>query len=144
VGDQIVVCREPAFGATRHVARVVLAVMSKVPEMRSAMNIRYSPAIIKACEKLDFRMASFDRKMEPENIKEKEGSTLEWGTREAIKMLDHIPDCVYDKGEIGKEPMIRVLGKEPMDVVEKVWKIFQAWKQQENQKNERCRTDSGI
>jgi hydroxymethylpyrimidine kinase/phosphomethylpyrimidine kinase len=41
-GDQIIVCREPTFGATRHVARVVLAVMSKAPELRSAMNIRYN------------------------------------------------------------------------------------------------------
>jgi len=133
VGDQIIVCREPAFGATRHVARVVLAVMSKAPEKRSAMNIRYNPAIIEACKKLDLRPSSFDRKMEPKNIKEKEGSSLEWGTREAIKSLDQIPDCVYDEGEIGKEPMIRVLGKDPMEVVEKVWKIFQAWQQQEKQ-----------
>ncbi len=131
VGDQILVCREPAFGATRHVARVVLAAMSKAPEMRSAMNIRYNPGLIEACEKLGLRMASFDRKMEPKEIKEKEGSTLEWGTREAIKMLDVPPDCVYDEGEVGKEPMIRVLGKDPMDVVEKVWKICRAWQQQE-------------
>jgi hydroxymethylpyrimidine kinase / phosphomethylpyrimidine kinase / thiamine-phosphate diphosphorylase len=131
VVDQIIVCREPAFGATRHVARVVLAVMSKAPEMRSAMNIRFNPAVIEACEKLDFRMAFFDRKMEPADIKEKEGSSLEWGTHKAIKSLDQIPDCVYDKGEIGKEPMVRVLGKDPMEVVEKVWKIFQAWQQQE-------------
>ena len=134
VGDQIVVCREPAFGATRHVARVVLAVMSKAPEMRSAMNIRYNPAIIESCQKLGFRLASFDRKMEPSDIKEKEGSTLEWGTREAIKSPDQIPDCVYDRGETGKEPMVRVLGKNPMEVVEKVWKIFQAWQNQEKQK----------
>lgn len=133
VGDQILTCREPAFGATRHVARVVLAVMSKAPEMRSAMNIRYNPAIIHACKTLDFRMASFDRKMEPKEIKEKEGSSLEWGTREAMKLSDHPPDCVYDEGETGKEPMIRVLGKNPMEVVEKVWKIFQAWQQQEKQ-----------
>jgi hydroxymethylpyrimidine kinase / phosphomethylpyrimidine kinase / thiamine-phosphate diphosphorylase len=131
IGNQIVVCREPAFGATRHVARVVLAVMSKDPEMRSAMNIRYNPAIIEACEKLAFGMTSFDRKLESFDIKEKEGSTLEWGTKEAIKSMDRIPDCVYDKGEIGKEPMVRVLGKNPMDVVEKVSKIFQAWQQQE-------------
>jgi hydroxymethylpyrimidine/phosphomethylpyrimidine kinase len=98
------------------------------------MNIRYNPAIIEACEKMGFRMAFFDRKMEPKDIKEKEGSTLEWGTREAINSLDQIPDCVYDKGETGKEPMVRVLGKDPMEVVEKVWKIFQAWQQQEKQK----------
>jgi hydroxymethylpyrimidine kinase / phosphomethylpyrimidine kinase / thiamine-phosphate diphosphorylase len=130
-GDQIIVCREPAFGATRHVARVVLAAMSKSPEIRSAMNIRYSPVIIETCKKLDLRTAFFDRSMEPKEIKEKEGSTLEWGTRDAMKRIDYVPDCIYDTGEIGKEPMIRVLGKNPMDVVEKVWIIFKAWQQQD-------------
>jgi hydroxymethylpyrimidine kinase / phosphomethylpyrimidine kinase / thiamine-phosphate diphosphorylase len=130
-GEQIIICREPAFGATRHVASVVLAAMSKAPQIRAAMNIRYNQALIEACKKLDLNIAFFDRSMEPKDIKEKEGSTLEWGTCEAMKMDDYPSDCIYDKGEIGKEPMVRVLGKDPMEVVEKVWKIFQAWQQQE-------------
>ena len=131
IGNHIFKCREPAFGATHHVARVVLAVMSKAPEIRSAMNIRYTPSIIEACHKAGFQSAFFDRSLEPMEIKEKEGSTLEWGTIEAIKSLSYPPDCIYDKGEIGKEPMIRVLGKDPLEVVKKVSRIFQAWQYQE-------------
>lgn len=134
VGDHILYCREPAFGASRHIARVVLAVMAKDPDIRSAMNIRYSPSIINACHKAGLRTASFDRGAEPSKIKEKEGSTLEWGTAEAIKTLTHPPDCIYDKGEIGKEPMIRVSGKNPMDVVDNVWKIYQNWQHLKKQK----------
>ncbi|MFO8084880.1 MAG: bifunctional hydroxymethylpyrimidine kinase/phosphomethylpyrimidine kinase [Desulfobacterales bacterium] len=131
-GDHIFTCREPAFGATRHMARVVLAVMPKAPEIRSAMNIRYTPSFIDACHKASLRTVSFDRRFEPPEIKEKEGSTLEWGTSEAMKKSTHTPDCIYDKGEVGKEPMIRVLGKNPMDVVEKICRIYQVWQHQDN------------
>ena len=33
---------------------------------------------------------------------------------------------VYDEGEVGKEPMIRILGRSPSEVVEKVLKIGKA------------------
>jgi hydroxymethylpyrimidine/phosphomethylpyrimidine kinase len=91
------------------------------------MNIRYSQAVVDACAKAGLRLASFDRSLEPTDVKEKEGGTLEWGTRRAIEDAKKIPDCVYDEGEKGKEPMIRVLGKNPAEVVRKVREIFNAW-----------------
>ncbi len=127
IGDEIVACREPDFNATRHVARVVRAAMETSPETRSAMNIRYAPAIVEACKKAGLALASFDRSQEPRDVKEKEGGTLEWGTRQAVKSAEIFPDCVYDEGEKGKEPMVRVLGKNPGEVVAKVVKIFDAW-----------------
>jgi len=62
---------------------------------------------------------SFDRKLEPPEVKAMEGRTLVWGVEEAIKATGRVPDVVYDLGEVGKEPMIRVLGNSAMDVVEK-------------------------
>jgi len=32
------------------------------------------------------------------------------------------PDFIYDEGGVGKEPMIRVLGRNPVEVVQKVLK----------------------
>ncbi len=127
VGDEIIACREPAFCATRHVARVVRAAMETSPETRSAMNIRYTPGIVEACRNAGFSLASFDRSLEPVDVKEREGGTLEWGTRQAVKSSGIVPDCVYDEGEKGKEPMVRVLGRNPEEVVAKVMKIFDAW-----------------
>jgi len=48
-----------------------------------------------------------------------EGSTLSWGVGEAIKAEGKVPDVIYDLGDVGKEPMIRVLGFSAMNVVEK-------------------------
>ena len=126
VGERLLICRNPAFGASQHMAKVVLAVMKHDPRVRSAMNIRYSKKMIAVCQGLGLRAVSFDRAEEPEELKAREGSSLERGTQQALEGLGHVPDVVYDEGEVGKEPMIRILGRNPSEVVEKVLKIGKA------------------
>jgi hydroxymethylpyrimidine/phosphomethylpyrimidine kinase len=125
-GERIIVSRPPGFGASRHIARVILTAMKKDPEMRSAMNVRYSAEVLSACRAAGLRIASFDRREEPKEVKEREGSTLEWGTQKALQGMKEVPDVIYDEGDVGKEPMIRVLGKDPMAVIEKVIHIGRA------------------
>ena len=48
---------------------------------------------------------------------------MEWGTKEAITRHGHIPDIIYDTGGKGKESMIRILGKNPKDVINKAYKL---------------------
>jgi hydroxymethylpyrimidine kinase/phosphomethylpyrimidine kinase len=103
------------FGASRHVARVVLAAMHYVPEMRSALNLRYSADNLSKLKASGLEMASFDRKREPEGVR-----TMEWGTTVAIKKAGKVPDVIFDKGGVGKEPMIRVLGHNPLEVLQKI------------------------
>jgi len=71
-------------------------------------------------------MASFDRADEPPDVKAREGSSLEWGTVHALKRFNGVPDAVFDRGDIGKEPMIRVLGRNPAEVAEKVLRVSKA------------------
>jgi len=123
VGEWPVVCRDPAFGASRHIAKVILAAMRHDPEMRSAMAVRFTEELLQVCRNQGMKVASFDRAQEPREVKEREGSTLEWGTGRAIEAFGRIPDLVYDRGEVGKEPVIRVLGRTPAEVVAKVIKL---------------------
>jgi predicted fused transcriptional regulator/phosphomethylpyrimidine kinase len=120
LGERAGVLCAPAFGASTHIARVILAAMRHDPECRAAMNIRFSDEILDACRRLGLRLASFDRADEPEDVKNVEGSTLEWGTDAVMARLGASPDGIWDRGEIGKEPMIRVLGRNPGEVVDKV------------------------
>ena len=107
------------FGSSKHVASVILAAMSFDSSMRCAMNIRYSKDTIEKCKKLGFKIGSFDRMHEPGNVK----STMEWGTSHVIRQVGFVPDIIYDTGNVGKEPMIRVLGKNPDDVIKKTHKL---------------------
>jgi hydroxymethylpyrimidine/phosphomethylpyrimidine kinase len=123
IGGVLVTSARPEFGASRHISKIIITAMKMDPSIRSAMNIRFSPEVISASREMGLKIASFDRREEPESIKEIEGSSLEWGTKRAIEKLGQIPDIIYDHGDIGKEPMVRVLGKDPEEVVKKVIEI---------------------
>ena len=121
--DSIVTVADPAFGASRHIASIVLTMMRYDPSYRSAMNLRYSPELVARCEQLGFAVRQFDRREEPEEVKAREGSSLAWGVASVLEEETHVPDAIYDEGDVGKEPMIRVLGTSPMEVVGKALRI---------------------
>jgi hydroxymethylpyrimidine/phosphomethylpyrimidine kinase len=100
-----------AFGASSHIARIVLTTMHYDIFKRAAINIRYSEEAILACEELGFSVESFSREDEPEGV-----STMEWGVSDAIRRAGKIPDVIYDKGGVGKEAMIRVIGRDAVEV----------------------------
>ena len=126
LGEKITTVSGPAFGASKHIASIILTVMRHDPAFRSAMNIRFSEDLLGRSKTLGWKVCSFDRADEPNEIKQREGGTLEWGTEAALSEETEIPDAIYDRGEIGKEPMIRVLGRNPEEVVEKVLKLQKA------------------
>ena len=121
--DKTMICGNIDFGSSKHVASVVLAAMSVDKNVRSAANICYSKNIIELCKKVGFSIGSFGRKNEPTNVT----STMEWGTKHAILKLGFVPDVIYDTGDIGKEPMIRVLGNNPEDVLSKLKKLLKKY-----------------
>ena len=122
-GLDIFTVAAPQFGASQHVAKIVLTAMHFDPSMRAVMNIKFTDTILKACKKLKFKIASFDRAKEPKSVKQQEGSSLEWGTHAAIKKCGFVPDIIYDLGGQGKEEMIRVLARDIGELVEKILKI---------------------
>jgi len=128
LGDEAVTLKPAAFGGSRHVANVVLAVMRHDPDQRAVMNSRCDDRLLAICRRLKFSMASFDRAEEPVRVKVKEGSSLEWGTDTAISRYGRVPDIVYDLGGMGKEEMIRVIAPDIETLVEKVRKIHRLYK----------------
>ena len=120
VGDGIDHLGRFKFGASRHIARIILTAMKFDKTSRSAMNIKYDEKIIDACSSLGFILGTFDRKDEPQTT-----TTMEWGTEQVIKQLGKVPDIIHDKGAIGKEPMIRIIGKNPDDVFRKLKQIIE-------------------
>ena len=108
----------PEYNASSHMARMVLSVMKHDPEKRSALNIKYHPRLVELCKKLDLKVSSYDRNQEPDEVMEKEGSTISWGVELAIKNLGTIPDVIYHTGGWGKEPMIVLVGSEPEELTE--------------------------
>lgn len=110
------------FGASHHVASAVIAYMRINPIIRSAINIRFDERIVKVCKSL-FSVSSYDRTKEPTRIKREEGSTVIWGTLVALSK-NHMAEVIYHRGDVGKEPMITVFGKNPTEVITKIKAIL--------------------
>jgi len=123
IDKKIVYFSEPKFGASKHLGRAILTMMKYFPSIRACMNIKYEPELVEIAKKLGFRVAFFDRREEPEEIKHVEGRTMQWGIERAVRELKEPPDIVYDLGDWGKEPQIRVFGKDPVEVVYKVIRL---------------------
>lgn len=115
VGDGIRRAGDVRFGGSRHIARVVMAATAADPEVRCVMNLRFSENLLERLASLGLDVGSFDRAAEPEMV-----SSMEWGTGEAIKASGHVPDVIFDRGGLGKEPMVRVLGRDPEEVLGKI------------------------
>ena len=107
------------FGVSKHVAAIILTMMNYDKDFRSAINIKYSDEKLEMCKKTRLKIAAFDRDEEPKDTK----STMEWGVKHVIEKHGFIPDVVFDQGGIGKEPMIRILGRNPGDVFKKIYQI---------------------
>ncbi|MDP2768023.1 MAG: bifunctional hydroxymethylpyrimidine kinase/phosphomethylpyrimidine kinase [Candidatus Methanoperedens sp.] len=107
-----------AFGASSHVARIVLTALHAGSSMHAAMNIRYSEEALSACSKLGLNTASFSRDDEPQGV-----STMEWGVNLAIRSTGRVPDVIYDTGGVGKEAMIRLLGRDAVEVARRAVEI---------------------
>jgi predicted fused transcriptional regulator/phosphomethylpyrimidine kinase len=110
------------FGASRHVASAVLSYMKFDPIIRSGMNIKYDEQILSICKSI-FQTSEYDRGAEPANIKKKEGKTIIWGIRNAL-LKNRNAQVVYHKGDIGKEAMIILFGRDPNEVLKKIKRIL--------------------
>jgi hydroxymethylpyrimidine/phosphomethylpyrimidine kinase len=123
-GESVAVAGEIKYGGSKHVASAVLEISRKFPSVRSALNVKYNGKIIESAIARRFRVLSYDRHFESFKNKKKEGATISWGIRAAIKATKTPPDIIYHEGDFGKEPMILIFGKTPRQVLAKLVKIM--------------------
>jgi hydroxymethylpyrimidine kinase / phosphomethylpyrimidine kinase / thiamine-phosphate diphosphorylase len=110
------------FGASKHMASAVLEYMRVNPPFRSVINIRFNDELVDICKSL-YSLASYDRSKEPRGVNRKEGSSVSWGTMQALSRNPKA-EVIYHKGDIGKEAMITVFGRNPGEVADKIKTIL--------------------
>jgi hydroxymethylpyrimidine/phosphomethylpyrimidine kinase len=122
-GREVNKVADPEFGVSRHMARMILTAMRFDAEMRSAMNIRMGEDLITRARKAGLVIAQLDRKEEPGRGKQRRELFFSGGVEEVLRKCKTMPDVIFDRGGMGKEPMIRVLGQDPEKVVDKIIRL---------------------
>jgi hydroxymethylpyrimidine/phosphomethylpyrimidine kinase len=118
-GGKVLFKGEPQFGASTQVARLILNCMQYFPQVRSCANIRYDKATVTKAQARDLTVVFFDRRVGTAQIKERDGS-LDPLMEKTLKDMENPPDIIYDEGDIGKEPMIRIFARSPLELLKKM------------------------
>lgn len=113
----------PKFGCSSHLARYILEIIKHDRNKTAAINLKFSDDILENLEQHSMTISFYNRKKEPEENKKVDGMTIPWGVREAIKDIGNVPDVIYHKGDVGKEPMIVVFGKQAHDLAKVTVKL---------------------
>ncbi len=118
-------CGEVKFGASNHTARLVLTAKKFDNSINFVMNLKYIPNVIDSLQaKSSLDLIEFERETQPVNVEKKEDSTMQWLIRENFEKHKKIPDIIWDKGAIGKEPMMRLFAKNSEIMVKKLKEIM--------------------
>lgn len=112
---------EIKFGVSDHTARLILTAKEFENSINFVMNLKYIPKLIKSIQDdSDLELQEILREEQPEEVKKKEYSTMQWLIKENIHKKGRIPDIIWDKGAMGKEPMMRLFGKNSKDIIRKL------------------------
>ena len=109
----------PEFGASRHVATVVLAAMAETPEMRGALDLATDDAVLRAARERGIEPLKFDADYEDR------GDRL----RERFRANGGVPRVVYHRGAFGIEPITYVLGATADDAARLAAELVEAVRQ---------------
>ena len=114
------------FGASSHVARFLLSAREFDPSLRFAVDCRFDERVESAFSELDGPAVELDRSVEPHP--DAEGSTMGWVARRAFGEVEGTgtPAVVYDRGDVGKEAITRVLAPDAGTAVSRVLALAEA------------------
>ena len=111
----------PEFGASHHMARVLLAVQSKFPEVRATMNVRFDKNTDTIITKKDLKHAHTDPS-------DREGpDPVLWSIGRLIAKTRMRPDVIIDAGGLGIEPIAYLFADNATNVVRKAIGIAQGY-----------------
>lgn len=113
---------QPEFGASKHLASVLLAAMQVNPAVRAAINIAYNRFVKEAFERLGFRVYFYNRREPPTNTEAAQARV----TEEVLnlgKRGEPLPDVFVDAGGYWIEPSAYIFGVDAVDVAQKAIKV---------------------
>jgi len=101
VGSRVVVPADPEFGASERVAETILAATTVEPDLRGALNLSTSDALLAAARDHGYDPVQFDAGYEDR------GRRL----REAFAERGEVPGVIYHEGAFGIPPVTYVFGE---------------------------------
>jgi len=113
---------EPEFGASFHMAAVILAAMSEDKSARAVINTRFDGKMKAVMSKLGYTVYRFRQSDLPEKAR-MEGVPDVAGVKMAVKKCGRIPNVVVNEGGYGVEPSAYFFGSSSVEAVKKAIRV---------------------
>lgn len=119
---------EAEFGASDHMARLLIEIAKYNPKLRAGINFKYDEKIfsylVEYCAKRKIKLGKIDRTQEPISIREEDGMSIPWKVKTLVESCaGEVPRIFYETEGWGKEPLFVLVGEDPVSVVEQLIEI---------------------
>lgn len=119
---------KPRFGASSHMARLIIEIGKVDPTIRAGIDFANDPLLARwleeYCRAQGWTFSIINRKDEPEEIKAAEGASMPWKVQEAIRAAGgRVPKIFYETGAVGKEPVSVLVANDPIEVSYQICEI---------------------
>jgi len=110
----------PRWGASDHMARLLLEVRKYDSSINAGINFKCDAKIIevakKYCSEKGFLFGWIDRTKEPEEVIRRDGTSMPWKIRYLVETFGEVPKLFYESEGWGKEPLFVAIGKTAVGV----------------------------
>ena len=124
----------PAWGASDHMARLIIEARKYNPGVNAGINFKCNSEIIILVKKYAMEnnlvFGWIDRTREPADVSARDGSSMPWKIKQLVDQAGRLPDIFYEGDGWGKEPLFVLLGIDAVSVVKKATDIARKYKQQ--------------
>jgi hydroxymethylpyrimidine/phosphomethylpyrimidine kinase len=113
---------EATFGASDHMARLMIEIAKYNPKLRAGINFKFDEKIFsyvkEYCAKKKMKLGKIDRTQEPISVREEDGMSIPWKIKTLVESCEgEVPQIFYETEGWGKEPLFVIVGEDPISVV---------------------------
>lgn len=110
----------PAFGASDHMARLIIEIRKYDVSINAGINFKCNQRIIEAvknyCSEHQLLFGWINRSREPDEVIGHDGASMPWKIAELVRSSGGVPRLFYEGRGWGKEPLFVAVGKNAVEV----------------------------
>jgi predicted fused transcriptional regulator/phosphomethylpyrimidine kinase len=110
----------PSFGASDHLARLIIEIRKYETEINAAINFKCDSTLIEIaqqyCAGHQWLFGRIDRRQEPAEIIQQDGTSMPWKIKQLVDSSHGVPRIFFEGEGWGKEPLFVAVGKDALEV----------------------------
>ena len=112
----------PSFGASDHMARLIIEVRKYNPQINAGINFRYDKTVEEIareyCSEQQWLFGWIDRSREPAEVVQQDGTSMPWKIKDLVTRSKGTPRLFYEGEGWGKEPLFVAIGSDAVEVTQ--------------------------